>query len=190
MIIINTEFSSNVISALENCGFSFDETSDAKFRFLNHEYIPGLRVQYRELHGRIKIGITGQTILSIRNIEYYDSDPKAINNLRSRLNRIVRKEDDAFAVRDNRERANRSKKELMANKIRAFNSLKGGHSIVVDEDSLEDAYASLQVYYRSYEFNVHMDEEGLIYTRQSILNKPSEDLSVLKITAVIDALVK
>ena len=187
MIIVNSEFKSSIINALENAGFPFAHNK-SHFQYIGHDTIDGLRVQYREFHGRIKIEISGFTINSVRNVEYDENDTKALTNLKSRLARIIKKEYDVFHSRENRKNSNISKKQEMVVQIQNFNDTVGGHSNVVDPDSLEDEYGSLSCYYRSYEFNVNLDPEGLVYTRQSILNKPAQDLSMSQITNIVKAL--
>ncbi len=188
MIIINPEFKSSIVSALKDAGFLFANDFQSHFQWIGHKEIDGLRVQYREFHGRIKIEISGFTINSVRNVEYDETDTKALTNLKSRLKRIVKKEYDVFQGRNKRKNSNLAKKQEMVVQIQNFNDTVGGHSIVVDPDSLEDEWGSLTCYYRSYEFNVNLDPEGLIFTKQSILNKPPQELSMSQITNVIKAL--
>ena len=188
MNIVNTEFKSNIINALKNVGFNWNDSNVSHFCYMDHSDIPQLRVQYREFHGRVKIEISGITIQNSRNIEYDEKDPKSLTNLKSRLKRIVKKEYDVFQSRQSRHNKRVGIKQLMKEGIDNFNDTVGGHSIVIDPDSLEDEYSSLNVYYRSYEFNVNIDQEGLVYTNQSILNKPAQELSLSQIRNIINAL--
>lgn len=187
MNIINNEFRSKIIKALEDNGFEIDQMS--KWQILYHANISGFRVQYKEYHNHIKVEIYGNTISSPRNIEYDDTDLKSSNRLKTRLSRIVKKEIEDFSSRDKRVKNNRDKKKMMDHKIRNFNHNKGGHSIVVDPESLEDEYGSLSVYYRSHEFNVNLNENGDVYTTQSMLNQPSKQLTMDQLCKIADVLI-
>lgn len=190
MIIVNTEFRDNVLAAIAEAGFNVPENK-SHFNYIDHKTIEGFRIQYRELHGRIKIEISGHTIKVSRNIEYDESEPKAINNLKSRLKRLFVKEQDLADVRSKRFNRAVSRKLVMKEKINLiFNKDNYGHSVVIDEDSLNDEFGSLTVYYRSYEFNVNMnDKTGDIYSKQGLLNKPSGNMPLDKLVKVIDVLV-
>lgn len=186
MNVVNNEFRSKIIKSLEDSGFEFDHMFNSPWQFMYHNTLRGLKVQYREYHGGIKVEIVGNTICSPRNTEYEYTDLKSINRLKIRLARIIKKELADFTIRDKRVKKNRDKKKMMDHKIRNFNHNKGGHSIVVSLESLEDEYGSLSVYYRSYEFNVNLNECGDVYTSQSLLNQPTKQLTLYQFCQIAD----
>jgi len=188
MNIVNVAFKNSVIEVLAQYGFRLDNT-DRKYNVIYHDDIDRFILEYREFHGRISLRLDGTTITNSRKIDYYEDDEKALVNLTSRLKRILKNEREHNELRVKRDNANRDNKAKIAEKIDDFNNRKGGHSIVVDPDSLEDTYSQLTVFYRSYEFIAKVDEEGLLFTRQNLLNKPTEDLPLDKLTGIVDILV-
>ena len=188
MIIIDTAFKLNVRSILSNAGFVLDN-AERIYNIISHDTISRYQLEYREFHGRIAIRLSGSTIKNSRTIDYFEDDPKALNNLKSRLTRITKNEREYDELRVKRLASNLARKNKRAELVKEFNDRKGGHSIVIDQDSLEDDFSILTLFYRSYQFDVKMDEEGLLYTRQCLLNTASQDLSLDKVVALIDVLV-
>lgn len=187
MVIVDTTFKLNVLSLLSKAGF-VSENSNRHYNYMSHKNISRFMLEYREFHGRITIGLSGVTINSSRKVDYHDDDPKALINLKSRLNRLVKKELDHEDQRVKRYAKNKARKAKIANLVDDFNDRKGGHSIVLDPESLEDDYSIVSAYYRSYELDIKVDEEYGLYTRQTLLNKPMQELSLYQFTDLVNVL--
>lgn len=187
----------SAIDVLESNGFAvkIENHEPVKLQHIIHNAIPNLMVKFRVNNDRnYQLEIIGRTIQSSRVIDYFDHNPtQIITNLKSRFARVMKKEYERMENDNNKLVEAVNYKKEIANVIKEFNTFRESinpcHSVVVDDDYMDDSYKVLICYYRGYEFEVKMDANGDVYIFQSLFNTPRKQLSISQVVGIIDILV-